>query len=141
MHQHRIATDIICVEILNLEVVNEYRIFEQFVLDLLNNDILSVQQLQSVSGAKLNRFCPTFDGNVERVSRRGYDLLSINGQMYQFFGFILKCSDNSFQRGFAGIGIGCPDETPGVEVFNGNKTGFLCTPKGPIFYSKFQNRN
>ena len=68
MHQHGFAADIIRMEILNLKIVNEYRIFKQFVLDLLNDYVFAVKQLQSVTRTQLYGFCPPFDRNPERMA-------------------------------------------------------------------------
>ena len=65
MYEHRAHSNIICVKISDLKVINRYRIFKQFMLHLLNNDVFAVQKLKSVSSAKLNCLSPTLYRNPE----------------------------------------------------------------------------
>lgn len=49
MHQHTCIGDIIGMVIFNLEVVDSYRSFENLVLDLFNDYILTVDQNQNIT--------------------------------------------------------------------------------------------
>ena len=61
MHQHTIAvTDKVCVEVLNLKVIDLNRNFKYFVLYLFNNDKFTVKRYKYISGTELASLCPTF---------------------------------------------------------------------------------
>ena len=47
MHQYSTIRNIIGMKVLNLKVIDCYRAFQQFMLSLLNNDILAVYCLSS----------------------------------------------------------------------------------------------
>lgn len=51
MHEHRIFTDIIGVEILDLKVVDGYGAVKRFIPNFLHNCIFTVKKLQYFSGA------------------------------------------------------------------------------------------
>ena len=75
MHQHKLSIlvcgNIICVEILNLEVVDGNRSFKQFVLNQFDNDILTVTGDEDIACAELRGFRPSLLRNIERMCRRG----------------------------------------------------------------------
>ena len=57
MHQHKlirvcICRDIVCVIVFDLKVIDGYGVFEQFMLNLLNNDILTVAENKNISRTK-----------------------------------------------------------------------------------------
>ena len=78
MNQHIGVADIISVEILYLEVINVDWILKQFVLNLLNYNIFSVQKLKSVACSKLTRFSPSFNRYIKRMTGSCNYLLSVN---------------------------------------------------------------
>ena len=74
MHQHKlirvcICRDIVCVIVFDLKVIDGYGVFEQFMLNLLNNDILTVAENKNISRTKLDCACPAFLRNIERMGR------------------------------------------------------------------------
>ena len=79
------------MKILNLEIVYGYRSFKDFMLYLLDNNILSVEKLQSVSCAKLYRICPALLRYPERMCRRCDDLFAVYFDVYK-----LVCFPNKF---------------------------------------------
>ena len=57
MHQHKlirvsVCRNIIGVKILDFKVIDGYGVFEQFMLNLLNNDILTVAENKNISRTK-----------------------------------------------------------------------------------------
>ena len=74
--------------ILNLEIVNRHRCFEDFVLHLLNNDIVTVDQDQNITSTKMYRICPALDRGIEWMCRCADDFLSVYMEMNQFIRFV-----------------------------------------------------
>jgi len=59
MHQHTIAvTDEVCMEVLNLKVINLDGSFKYLVLDLFNYNVFTVKRYKYISGAKLTSSYP-----------------------------------------------------------------------------------
>ena len=69
MHQHTCVTDIIGVEILDLEVVDGDRGFQQFMLDCLDHDILAVALNENVARTQVDCVNPALLWLVERMRR------------------------------------------------------------------------
>ena len=74
MHQHKlirvsVCRNIIGVKILDFKVIDGYGVFEQFMLNLLNNDILTVAENKNISRTKRDCACPAFLWNIERMGR------------------------------------------------------------------------
>ena len=67
MHQHAGAGHIIGMVICNLEVIDLNRILQQFMLYLLNDHVLAVDQDQDVPGAEMNCVRPAFYRRIKRV--------------------------------------------------------------------------
>ena len=82
MHENGYVPHKICVEIRNLKVKNLNRCLQDFVLYLLNNDIVPVDSDENVPSTQLNRLSPAFHGRVEWVLRRTIDGFSLDGYMY-----------------------------------------------------------
>ena len=70
MHQYGTVANIICVEIFNLKVVYGNRCFEQLMLYLLDNNVLSVNCEKYIAGFKMDCVSPALAWYVERVRRR-----------------------------------------------------------------------
>ena len=66
--------------ILNLEVICRFRTFQQLMLNLFDNDILSVEHDENITCSEVNRACPTLLRNIERMHRCAGDLLT--GYLY-----------------------------------------------------------
>ncbi len=76
MYKHSTLSNIIYVIVLNLEVVDCNRCFENLVLNLFHNDVFTVYKNEDVPGSQVNRICPTLYGRVEAGHRgRFYVLL------------------------------------------------------------------
>ena len=80
--------------ILNMEIVDSDWRFEYFVLNLLNNYILAVDQNQYVAGTELCCFCPPLDGRVERMPGCCYNFFLVHENMDH-----LKTMDQEPQAG------------------------------------------
>ena len=65
MHQHTCAGDIVGVVIRNIEVVDGYRSFKDFMLDFFDNYILAVDENEDITGTELNRIRQSLDGGIE----------------------------------------------------------------------------
>jgi hypothetical protein len=81
MHQYAGLGDIISMIVLNLEVIDLNRALQQFMLHLLHNDILAVDENQNIPRTKMYSICPALDRTVERVAGRTDNFLVI----YKFY--------------------------------------------------------
>ena len=72
--------------ILNLEVICRFRTFKQFVLNLLNNDILAVEHNKDISCTEIDSTCPPLLRNIERMHRRAGNLFTVYLYMNPFLG-------------------------------------------------------
>ena len=123
MYQHTSIGNIISMIILNLEVVDGYGSLKNLVLDLLDNDIFTVDQNQNVACSKFDRFRPALDRGVEGMSGSGDDFLAIDEHMDKLVGFIDIGFDNLFQCNLAGFFVPCPDHVACLNRLDGNCTG------------------
>lgn len=69
--------------ILDLEVIDFDRVFEQLVLDFFDNDVFSVDEDENIACAEVCRVGPALGGTIERVRRRGNNFLAINENVRQ----------------------------------------------------------
>ena len=58
-------SDKISMIILNLEIVNSNRCFQNLMLYFLDNYILAVDENEDITGTELNRIRPSLDGGIE----------------------------------------------------------------------------
>ena len=70
------------MEVRNLKVENLNGCFQNFMLYLLNDNIVPVDSNENVPGTQLNRPSPAFHRSVERVLRCTIDGFSLNGCIY-----------------------------------------------------------
>ena len=54
------------MEILNLEIICCFGAFQQFVLNLFDNNILAIEHDENITGSEVNCACPTLDRRIER---------------------------------------------------------------------------
>ena len=83
MHQHPIVGYIIGMIIRNLEVIDLDRAFEQLMLDLFHDDILTVDKDENVTRAEVRCIRPALDRTIERVRRRGNTFLAVDENVRQ----------------------------------------------------------
>ena len=95
------------MELFDLKVINRYGRFKDLMLNLFYNNVLAVEKLQAVSGAKSDRIRPSFLRHIKRVRGCCRDLLAVHRYMYKLTGFLHKGVCDFLQRSFTGFGIVC----------------------------------
>ena len=120
MHQHFRIADIISMEPLNLKVIDRYRCFKKFMLNLLGDDILTIECNKNIPRAELAGACPSLDGRVERMLRCTGEFLTVDRQMNPFLRRVPECLNHGLERGFSRLGIGCSYEVADLDVLNGH---------------------
>ena len=78
MHQHTRIGNIIGMVILNLEVIDRYRSFENLMLHLLDNDIFAIDEDKYIARAKVYRSRPALYRGIEGMGRCTYDLFAVD---------------------------------------------------------------
>ena len=91
---------------LDLKVINLDRTFKDLVLHFFDNNILTIDSNENITGAKLAGSDPTLYGRVERVLRCANNFFTLNSYMNQLCCFIDKGLDDLFQRNFSRFQIG-----------------------------------
>lgn len=76
MHQYAGVGNIIGMIVLNLEVVNLNRAFQQLVLDFFDDNIFAVDEDENIARAEVCRVRPALGGAVERMRSRSNDFLT-----------------------------------------------------------------
>lgn len=89
--------------ILNLEVINGYRSFQDFMLNLFNNGIFAIDKNKNVTGTEMDSFRPALDRRVEGVCRCSNDLFTASKDMNQFVCLIHISLNDFFDCNFSGI--------------------------------------
>ena len=69
--------------LLDLEVVDLDRVFEQLVLDFFDNNVLSVDEDENIARTEMCGICPALDRTIERVRRRGNNFLAVDENVRQ----------------------------------------------------------
>ena len=105
MHQHACAANMIGMEILDLEVVDGDRGFQQFMLDCLDHDILAVAPDEDVPCAQIAGRRPAPDRYVERVLPGTDDLVSVDLYMHQFIRLVYIGLDDLFISAFSRLRV------------------------------------
>ena len=131
MYQHA-GGDIVGMIILNLEVIDLDGAFEQLVLDFFNNDVFPVDKNQNISRAEVRSVCPALRRTIERVQRRGNDLLTVDENMRQLIRFIDVGFDNPLQGHVSACLVPCPDEIPDIDLLNWNVHAGISYSKLPL---------
>ena len=108
MYKHSTLSHIICVIVLNLEVVDCNRCFENLVLNLFHNDVFTVYKNEDVPGSQVNRICPTLYGRVEGMGRCCDDFFTVYEDMDKLVGFVYISFYNFFKGNITGLFIPCP---------------------------------
>ena len=83
MHQHPIIGYIIGMILLDLEIIDLDRAFEQLVLDFFDNDVFSVDEDENITRAEVRCIRPALDRTIERVRRRGNNFLAVDKNVRQ----------------------------------------------------------
>ena len=69
--------------ILDLEVIDFDRVFEQLVLDFFYNNVFSIDEDENITRAEVCRVCPALGGAIKRMRRRGNDFLTVDENVRQ----------------------------------------------------------
>ena len=118
MHQYARLGDVIGMVVLNLEVIDLDRAFQQFMLNLLYNDIFAVDENQNIPGTKMHCIRPAFDRAIERVRRCCNNLLAVYKYMHQLIRFIDIGFQYPLQRNIIPEFVPCPDVIANFYRFN-----------------------
>ena len=120
MHQYRIVMAyIIRVVIRNAEVIHLYRRFQYLVLDLLDYNVLSIEQLQSVACAEIYRTDPALFRHIERVVRGRVDLGVTVTHMNDLIRLVDEHILDLFELRIAGLGRDRPHPVALADFFDG----------------------
>ena len=109
MHQHTGIGHIIGMIVLNLEIVNLDWVFQQFMLDLLDNHILAIDENQDVTSTEMYRIRPALHWGIERMSRRCNNFLAAYKNVNQFIRLIDVGLHYLLQRNIFRVFIPGPD--------------------------------
>ena len=118
MHKNGVLADIICVEVLNLEIVNLNRSFKYFMLNLFNSDIFTITEYKYISCSEVNSTCPAILRNIERMSGCRDYFIGICKDMYKLFSFVFKGLYYFFVAAFTGFRIGSINMISGSDIFD-----------------------
>ena len=69
--------------LLDLEVIDLDRVFEQLVLDFFDNSVFPVDKNENIACAEVCRVCPALGRTIERMRRRGNDFLTVDENVRQ----------------------------------------------------------
>ena len=120
MHQHTIVGYIIGMIVLDLEVIDLDRAFEQLVLDFFDDDILTVDKDENVARAEVRCIRPALDRTIERVRRRGNNFLAAHENVRQLRRLVDIGFDDRLERNVPGFFIPRPNKVPRSDFFNCN---------------------
>ena len=112
MHQHTCVADIIGVEVLDLEVVDSDRGFQQLMLDCLDHDILAVAPDEDVPCAQVDCIDPTLLRLIEWMRGRRGNSCSVVLQMDQFIRLVYIGLDDLFISAFSRLRVCSVDIFP-----------------------------
>ena len=113
------------MKILNLEVINRNGCFEEFMLDLLNDNVFAVDGNEDIACAELTSLCPSLYRRVEGVLVGADDRFSIDGNVNELGCLIAEDLNDPLQRSFACFGIGRPNKVTGFDLFDRNVSSLV----------------
>ena len=109
---------IIGMEPLNLKVIDRYRCFKNLVLNLLDDHILAIKKLKSITGTEIYRVSPTLLWHPERVCWCRGDLFADYSNMYKFATLTDKTIYNFFEFCFPGRIVRCSNKIARLDFSN-----------------------
>ena len=124
MHQYSTARNIIRVIILNLKVIDRYRCFKKFMLNLFDDHIYAIKKLKSVPGTEVYCVSPTLLWCPERVCWCRGDLFAVYSNMYKFATLTDKTIYNLFEFCFPGFRICGIDHHTNGDLLDGQTAVF-----------------
>ena len=119
MYKYTNIRNIIGMVILNMEIIDGYRRFQNLVLNFLDNDIFAIDEDKNVTGTEMDSFRPTLDRRVERVCRCSNDLFAADKHMNKFICLVDVCFNDFLECNIPGLFIPCPDLIAGSDSFDG----------------------
>ena len=131
MHQHTSIGNIISMVILNLEVIDRYRGFKDFMLDLLDNDIFTIDENKDIASTKVYRSCPALNGRVERMGGCCNDLFAVNEYVDKLVSFVDVGLNDFLKRNVSGVFIPCPDEVAPKPLYRPTRSPYAHHPPAP----------
>ncbi len=84
MHQHPILTNIVSMAVLNLKVVNKYRLSQFLNLNIGNLNLVTVSGNKCITDFKIACGNPTLIFNIERVVRSGVNSFAVRSGNVQY---------------------------------------------------------
>lgn len=108
--------------VLDLEVIDLDRAFEQLVLDFFDDDILTVDKDENVARAEVRCIRPALDRTIERVRRRGNDFLAAHEYVRQLGRLVDIGFDDRLERNVSGFFIPRPNKISRFDFLNCDKT-------------------
>ena len=114
------------MEVFDLEIICCFGAFQQFVLNLLHDNILAVKHDEDVTGSEVNCACPTLDGRIEGMLRCAGQGFIIDSDMNPLGCRVSECLYHRFECGFPCIRICCIHHHASRYLFNGQTAVFRC---------------
>ena len=111
MHQYA-GSDVVGMIVLDLEVVNLNRAFEQLVLDLFDDNIFTVDEDENIARTEVCRVRPALGGAVERMRRCSNDLLAVDENVCQLGRFVDIGFNDLLKRNIVCFLVPCPPVQP-----------------------------
>ena len=110
MHQRTGIGYIIGMVIFDLEIVDLDRAFQQFMLNLFNNNVLTVDKKQDIASTEFGSIYPALHRGIDRMGRRCNYFLAVHENMNQLVRLIDVSLHDLFQRDILRVFI------PGLDV-------------------------
>ena len=121
VHKNNTTTHIVCVEILNFEVVNLNWFSTLFSSDSINICLSTVQQLKLITNDQFLCSNPALALYEEGVTDSSGNGFAIYLQVHQFVFLVAEKTNNTLQGAFASLGIFSPYQLIRLDFFNRNQ--------------------
>ncbi len=106
------------MEIFDFKIIDRYRRFQKFMLHLLDDHILAIKKLKSITGTEIYRVSPTLLWHPERVCWCRGDLFAVYSNMYKFATLTDKTIYNFFEFCFPGRIVRCSNKIARLDFSN-----------------------
>ena len=118
MNKNLTFSNVVCMEIINLKVIDRYRCFKKFMLHLLDDHIYAIKKLKSVPGTEVYCVSPTLLWYPERVCWCRGDLFAVYSNMYKFATLTDKTIYNFFEFCLTGRIVRCSNKLARLDFSN-----------------------
>ena len=122
--EYTLFTNIIGMEVFDLEIICCFGTFQQFVLNLLHDNILAIEHNENITGSEVNCACLPLLGDIERVFRRTGQGFIIYSDMNPPGCRVSECPYHRLERSFPGFRIYCIHQHASCYLFNGQTAVF-----------------